>query len=74
MGGTTKLTDAELTAARHNFEEAEASLACEGIYLTSEEEALFNSFEARRLSHDECRQKLIEFYRAKQREKAPAAT
>ena len=74
MRGRPKLGDAELAAAKHNFEEAKASLACEGIYLTAEEEALFTGFEERRLSHDECRRQLIEFCRAKRREKAPAST
>jgi len=74
MSGKTKLSDAELASARHNFEEAKASLACEGIHLTVEEEALFKGFEERRLAHDECRRQLVEFCRAKRREKVPAST
>ena len=45
MAGKSRLSDAELAAAKHNFEEAKASLACEGIYLTTEEEELFRRFE-----------------------------
>jgi hypothetical protein len=74
MSGGPKLSDAELAAAKHNFDEAKASLACEGIYLTAEEEALFKGFEEQRLSHDECRRRLIEFCRAKRREMAPVST
>jgi len=74
MAGKSRLSDAELAAAKHNFEEAKASLACEGIYLTTEEEELFRRFEEQRLSHNECRRLLIEFCRAKRRQKAPAST
>jgi hypothetical protein len=73
MHGTPRLSDAELTAAKYNFAQAKASLACEGIYLTSEEEALFRSFEEQRLPHDECRGRLIAFCRAKRRAKVRAA-
>jgi hypothetical protein len=74
MPGRRKLGDVELAAAKYNFEEAKASLACEGIYLSAEEEALFRGFEEQRLPHDECRRRLIEFCHAKRREKAPAST
>jgi hypothetical protein len=74
MSSEPKLTDAELAEAKRNFAEARASLACEGIYLTDEEEALFNSLQAQRLSHEECRRRLVEFSRAKRREKVPSAT
>jgi hypothetical protein len=73
MHGKQRLTDAELAAAKYNFAEAKASLACEGIYLTEEEEALFKQFEEQRLSHEECRRRLIEFSRARRRAKAHAA-
>jgi hypothetical protein len=55
------LNDEELAAAKFNLAEAKASLACEGIYLTPEEEALFARFEAERLPHDECRRQILEF-------------
>ena len=67
------LTDSELAAAKHNFAEAKASLACEGIYLTQEEEALFARFEAERLSHEECRRQLIEYSRSNRSLKIQAA-
>jgi RNase adaptor protein for sRNA GlmZ degradation len=74
MSAASRLTDAELAAAKQEFAEAKASLACEGIYLTAEEEALFARFEEQRLSHDECRRQLIEFCRAKRRQKALSST
>jgi hypothetical protein len=61
----TRLTDAELAAARYNLEQGKASLACEGIYLTEEENALFRSFEDERLSHEERRRRILEYSRAK---------
>lgn len=57
------LTDGELAAAKFNLAEARASLACEGIYLTADEEALFARFEAERLPHEECRQQIVDYCR-----------
>lgn len=65
------LTNAELEEARYNLEQARASLACEGLFLTKEEEALFSSFEAQRLPHDECIRQLLEFNRARYQTKGP---
>jgi len=73
MQNHRQLTDQELAAAKHNFAEAKASLACEGIYLTAEEEALFKTFEAERLPHDERRRQLIAYSRAQRAKKAHAA-
>ena len=67
------LNDAELAAAKYNLLEAKASLACEGIYLTPEEDALFARFEAERLPHEECRRQLIEYSRRRRGLKAQAA-
>jgi hypothetical protein len=55
------LNDEELAAAKFNLAEARASLACEGMYFTAEEEALFARFEAERLPHDERRRQILEF-------------
>ena len=68
MPAKRRLTETELQAARYNFEEAKASLACEGIYLTEEEETLFRRFEDERLSHDERRRRIIAFCRQKRRD------
>ena len=67
------LTDDELARARYNLVQPKASLACEGMYLTAEEEALFKSFEDERLPHSECRRRLIAFSRARRQAKADAA-
>ncbi len=73
MTGTRRLTDAELEAAKRNRAAGEASLACEGMYLTPEESALFDRFEEERLPHEERRRQLIEFSRARRFAKASAA-
>lgn len=73
MHGRHQLTDAELAAAKHNLAQAKASLACEGMYLTAEEEALFKRFEEQRLPHEECRRQLIAFSRSQRRAKVHAA-
>lgn len=72
---TKRLNDAELAAAKYNFEQAKASLACEGLYFTQEEEALFHSFEDARLSHEERRRRILGFCRDKRAQNAgqPAA-
>jgi hypothetical protein len=72
MSDKPRLGDAEVASAKYNFAEAKASLACEGIYLTEEEEALFRRFEEERLSHEECRRRLAEFCRAKRTQRTPA--
>ena len=73
MTGTRRLTDTELEAAKRNRANGEASLACEGIYLTPEESAMFDRFEAERLPHDQRRRQLIAFSRARRSAKARAA-
>ena len=73
MSAMRLLDDKELAAARFNLAEARASLACEGMVLTPEEEALFARFEAERLPHDECRRQLVAYSRARRGVKAVAA-
>jgi hypothetical protein len=68
-----RLNDAELAAASHNLREAKASLACEGIFLTPAEDALFQRLEDERLPHDECRRQILAFCRASRQAKAAAA-
>jgi hypothetical protein len=52
---------------------AQASLACEGMRLTAEEEALFKQFDRERLTPDQRRDRLLEFTRAQRRARAHAA-
>jgi hypothetical protein len=47
------MNDEELAATRRRRLDARASLACEGIHLTPDEESLFAEMDARRLTHDQ---------------------
>jgi hypothetical protein len=67
-------TDAELAEIRRRRPGVRASLACEGMYLTAEEEALFEQMDKERLTPDEAAQRIIEFSRAKRRQKALTST
>ncbi len=67
-------TDAEIAEIRRRRPGVRASLACEGMHLTAEEEALFDQFERERLTPDEGARRIVEFSRAKRRKKALAAT
>ena len=71
---TRRLTDAELAEIRRRRPGVRASLACEGMYLTAEEEALFEQMDRERLTPDEAAQRIVEFSRAKRRRKAVAST
>lgn len=62
---TPRLTAAEVTAAKHRRLEGEASLACEGLFLTDEEKVLFDQFERDALPHAERRRQVLAFCRAK---------
>jgi hypothetical protein len=68
-----RLTDAELAEIRRRRPGVRASLACEGMVLTAEEEALFEQMDKERLTPDECAQHIIQFSRAKRCQKAPAS-
>jgi len=67
------LNDEELAAAKYNLKEAKASFACEGIYLSDEENALFEKFEEQRISHDERLKLIIEYSRSRRAAKSIAA-
>jgi hypothetical protein len=69
-----RLTDAEIAEIRRRRPAVRASLACEGMRLTAEEEALFDQFERERLTPDEGARRIVEFSRAKRRKKTLAAT
>ena len=73
MPGTPRLTDAEVAEIRRRRPAMRASLACEGLYLPEEVEALFDQLEAERLPPDEASARIIEFHRAKRLAKALAA-
>lgn len=68
-----RLTDDELAEISRRRPGARASLACEGMVLTQEEEALFRQMDEERLPAEERAARIIEFCRARRRAKAPAA-
>jgi hypothetical protein len=67
------LTDAQLAEIRRRRPGVRASLACEGMYLTSEEEALFDQMDHERLTPDERSARIVQFSRMKRRGKAIGA-
>jgi hypothetical protein len=67
------LTAAELAETRDRRAGVRVSLACEGLYLTAEEEALFEQMDREHLSGDERAARIAEFARAKRRKKVPAS-
>ncbi len=58
------MTDKELAVARARRAGARATLACEGIYFTAEEEALFDHMEAKRMTHPQREAFLLDYIRA----------
>jgi hypothetical protein len=72
MPGRRRLTDAELAEIRRRRPGVRASLACEGMYLTVEEEALFDQMERERLTPEERAARITKFSRARRRQKTPA--
>ncbi len=68
-----RLTDEELAEIRRRRPGVRASLACEGMYLTAEEEALFEQMDKERLTPDERAARLTAFSREKRRLKARAS-
>ena len=74
MSGRQRMTDAEIAEIRRRRAGVRASLACEGMHLTAEEEALFDLMDKERLTPDECAQRIVQFSRAKRRQKALAST
>lgn len=74
MNEKRRLTDAEIAEIRRRRPGVRASLACEGMVLTAEEEALLDEMERERLTPDERAARITAFSRAARRQKAPAST
>jgi len=72
MTNKIRLTDGELAEIRRRRPGVRASLACEDLYLTSEEEALFEEMDRERLTADQRAARIVEYSRAKRRTKTPA--
>jgi hypothetical protein len=73
MSAPRRLTDEELAEIRRRRAGVRASLACEGMVLTAEEEALFEEMDQERLTPDECAARITAFCREKRRQKARAS-
>jgi hypothetical protein len=69
-----RLTKSELAEIRRRRPGVRASLACEGLYLTAEEEALFEDMDREHLTADERAARIVQFSRAKRRKKAAVST
>jgi hypothetical protein len=70
MPSKGRLSDAELAEIRRRRPGVRASLACEGIYLTAEEEALFEQMDRERLTADQRAERIVQLSRARRRKKA----
>jgi hypothetical protein len=67
MTGKRKLTDSELAAICRRRPGVRASLACEDIYLTPEEEELFEQMDRERLTPDERAARILQLSRERRR-------
>jgi hypothetical protein len=74
MHGRHRLTDTEIAEIRRRRPGVRVSLACEGMCLTAEEEALFERMDHERLTAEQRAARIVQFGRAKRRKKAPAST
>lgn len=67
MTNKRKLTDAELAEVRRRRPGVRASLACEGIYLTAEEEELFEQMDRERMTADDRVARILQLSRERRR-------
>ena len=67
MANEQKLTDAEIAEIRRRRPGVRASLACEGIYLTPEEEQLFEQMDRERLTADQRAERILQLSRERRR-------
>jgi hypothetical protein len=74
MGSKKRLDDVEIAEIRRRRPGVRVSLACEGMYLTEEEEALFEQMDRERLTAHERAARILQFSRAKRRKKASVTT
>ena len=68
-----RLTDNEIAEIRRRRPGARASLACEGMFLTAEEEALFDQMEEERLTPDQRAARITQVFRERRRLKSLAS-
>jgi hypothetical protein len=74
MRNKQRLTEAELAEIRRRRPGVRKSLACEGMHLTPEDEALFEQMDRERLTVEERATRIVDFNRANRRKKALAPT
>lgn len=74
MPDRDRLTKTELAEIRRRRPGVRASLACEGLYLSADEEALFEEMDREQLSADERAARIVQFSRAKRRKRAVVAS
>jgi hypothetical protein len=65
MPGSRRLNDTEVAELHRRRPSVRASLACENLHLTADEEALFEQFDRERLSMEEREARLIAWDRAR---------
>jgi|GEM_PF-3229817 len=68
-----RLTEDEIAELRRRRPGVRASLACEGMVLTAEEEALFEQFDQERLTVDQRRDRILAYLQDRKAAKALAA-
>jgi hypothetical protein len=74
MPSRPRRTDTEVAEIRRRRPGVRVSLACEGLYLTDEEEALFEQMDRERLTPDQRAARIVQYVHAKCRKNAPAST
>ena len=67
-----RLTAEELAAIKRERPGVRASLACEGIELTPDEEALFVQFDRERLTPDQRQERILEYLRRRRPQRRDA--
>jgi hypothetical protein len=65
MPGPRRLNDTDIAELRRRRPGVRASLACEGLHLTAEEEALFEQFDREQLPMEDREARLIAWSRAR---------
>ena len=73
MPGLRRLGATEIADVRHRRPGARASLACEGLHLTAEEEALFHQFDQQHLTMQDREARLIAWSRGRRHGQATSA-
>ncbi len=68
-----RLTEEQVAEVRRRRSAVRASLAAEGLYLTPDEEALFEQFDRERLTADQRHERILAYSRARRAARRHAA-